>query len=432
MMRRFFLYSLLCCLLLGYSEQANAQFWKKIFKKEQPRRRPPVKKTTPKEKQPTKSLIKKKQEIDYPETVTKPRYRIDVLVQLYLSELVVDGKPVSKGKFPDKVVPGMDFYEGVKLAADSLNTSGYNIDVYVHDITDGAHRPDMLIAKRILDSSDLIIGAIPSQYIPQLAQYAAKKEINFVSALSPSDADVKNNPYYILTQPSLRAHCKWIAERVAKKHRKQNAVLYYRTSVPVDKEAYEYLTLDKDNEYKELVCNSIPTRQQLQKLFDSTETNVLVMGIIDNSYSETLLGQLDQWFPGYKFEVYGMPSWRSLSGLKKTDNRSNIAINITTPFYFDMTTASGQSLSNSYKTAFGGAKPGEMVYRGYETMYLFAYLLGKYGTIFNEKLKDSGVAPFTRYELKPDWDKDGNLLYIENKHIYLQRYQDGSFSVDNN
>jgi ABC-type branched-subunit amino acid transport system substrate-binding protein len=433
MSRRVRLFLLFTLLLVGYSQQAEAQFWKKLFGKEEPKRKTPVRKPPVKKApapKPTTTTTKKKFEINYPKTVTKPRYRIDVLVPLYLDELVVDGKAVNKGRFPDKAVSGMDFYEGIRLAADTLDGQGYNIDVYVHDITEAKNTPESLVSRKILDSSDLIIGAVQSQQIPAVAKLAQKNKINFISALSPSDADVKENPYFILMQPSLETHSKWIVNKIGQKHKNKRTILYYRNSVPLDKEAYEYVTADKNASFQQVLVNTLPAKQQLTPLFDSNSVNILAIAVLDNGYAESLLKQLAQWFPQYDFEVYGMPSWRTLPGLRKTDAHPNVAINITAPFYFDPSTASGQAIAAMYKKAYGSNKPGEMVYRGYETMYWFAYLLNKYGTVFNEKLSDNGIAPFTRYDVRPKWDSNGNLMYDENMHVYMYRYKDGSFTVE--
>jgi archaellin len=95
-----------------------------------------------------------------------------------------------------------------------------------------------------------------------------------------------------------------------------------------------------------------------------------------------------------------------------------------------MSTGIGQAVANGYKKDVGGSKPSDMVYRGYETMYWYTYLLHKYGTIFNEKFSDNAAAPFTRFEVVLKKDKDEKLLYQENKHIVLYRYQSSSYIVE--
>lgn len=422
---------LIALLLIGFAHDADAQFFKRLFgggKKPKKVEAPTQVKKKPVTK-PKPSPVAKKKEPDYPETKKKLIYRVDVFAHLYLDELVKDGKPAYKGKLPDKATAGLDFYEGIKLATDTLNERGYTMEVFVHDVTSPNEAPAALIASNKLDSTDLIIGAVNTALVPTLADFAAKKKINFVSALSPSDAGIKNNPYFILLQPTLQTHCEWISQAVASKYKNATPVLFFRTSISVDSSALAYLNLT-EGAVKKVLCNTLPSKEKLRPLFDSTRKNVVIAAILDATYAESLLEQLHSMFPEYDFEVYGMPSWKGMAGLKKADAFPNVAAYISAPYYFDISTPIGQSIATNYKRDAGGSKPGDMVFRGYETMYWYAYLLYKYGTIFNEKFSDNAAAPFTRFEIKLKKDKNDKVLYQENKHILLYRYQSSSFMVE--
>lgn len=429
-MKRIAGFFLLLFLVTGTAPNASAQFWKKMFgKKEQ--QRPPAKKkqaapalsTTNRKTEP-----KKLKEFEYPNTRMKNRYRVDVLVPLYLDELVKNNKPVYKDRIPEKAIAGMNFYEGVKLAADTLGNM-YSMDVYIHDITATDKSPDQLIAHHQLDSADLIIGAVQAAQVKVLAAFAKTRNVNFVSALSPADAGIRDNPYFTLLQPTLQSHCEWIRSAVSRKHKNAKPVVLYRTVPSLDESAYKYVVQDDAAAYRSVLCNTLPAAGALRKYFDSTVSNVVIMPIMDHVYAESILNLLGQDFPGYNFEVYGMPSWKSLSGLHKPAVNPNVAVSYTTPFYYDPTTASGQALINRYRKTFGG-RPGEMVYRGYEVLQWYAYLLNRYGTVFNKKMSDNGSAAFTRFEIKVNKDKDGVPLYNENQHLYLMRYQAGSYMVE--
>jgi len=418
---------LLLLITLAAPREAAAQFWKNWFKKEEPKRRP-VKKAAV-NNTAAKPKPVKKQQIDYPATVMKKRYRIDVLLPLYLDELVQDEKPTFKDRIPEKAAAGIGFYQGVKLAADTLDRSFYKVDVYIHDIGAQGSSPAQLIKSKKLDSSDLLIGGVPTNEVPELAAFAQKRKINFISVFSPSDAGVKDNPYFTLLQPSLQTNCEWLRKMINKKYQRQKVVLYERQSVPVDASAYRYFAGGDDKPYQKINCNTLPGAAQLRAAFDSTRTNVIVMPVLDVSYAESLVGQLYKLFPGYNFEVYGMPTWKSMNDLRKADAFPNVAVFYTAPFYYDATTSAGQAVAGSFHRAFNG-KPSELVYRGYETLNWYAYLLMKYGTIFNTKMNDNGAAPFTRFEVKPQWTSDMDLLYNENQHLYLFRYQSGSYMVE--
>ena len=124
--------------------------------------------------------------------------------------------------------------------------------------------------------------------------------------------------------------------------------LFTRNSVAVDSSAISYLNFT-DGAVKKVVCNTLPSKEKLQPLFDSTRKNVIIAAILDASYAENLLAQLHTMFPEYDFEVYGMPSWKGMGALKKADAFPNVAVYITAPYYFDMSTAIGQAIAANYK-----------------------------------------------------------------------------------
>lgn len=364
----------------------------------------------------------------YPESVMKDKYRIDILAPLYLSELVKDNKVVTN-KLPDKVLTSLKFYEGMSIAVDTLKKSGYKFDIYVYDVADELESVNTLVNTNAMQGSDLIIGILSSNDFPRIANHVKKNDVNFVSALSPSNHDIDNNPYFTMLQPSLETHCERIEEFIYTKNGNVKPVLLFRTGVNVDNMALSNFITNNALEFQKVSCDNMPAREQLAPLFSSTGKNTLLVPIINYSYAENLLMNISQWFPDYEFEVWGMPSWGEMPALKRSDAFPNIAVYFTSPFYFDQTTASGLWLANAYKAKYGG-RADNMVFRGYETMIWYAYLLKKYGNVFNEHLWDSGSAPYTRFDIKPVKDDNGRIKYNENRNLYLYRYQGGSFMVE--
>jgi hypothetical protein len=370
-----------------------------------------------------------KKDFDYPASEIKNRYRIDLLATFYLPELVQDGKVTTKGRLPDKVLPSLKFYEGLVIAADTLKKLGYEFDIFVYDVTDELESTATLVNTDAFKGSDLIIGNIASSDFALVANYARKNHINFVSALSPSNQGVEHNPYFVMLQPTLETHCETVEESIVKKNGNVTPLLFYRTNVQVDNTASGNFINNGVLEYHKISCDEMPAKEQVQPFLVKERKNVVLMPIISDKYAEGIIRKLYEWFPDYDFEVWGMPSWDNMPGLKRPEAFPNVVIYFTTPFYFDPTTASGQALVQAYKRKYG-TQPDNMVYRGYETMFWYAYLLKKYGTIFNHQLWDNGGAPFTRYEVKPVKGTDEKLQYYENKNLYLFRYHSGSYMIE--
>ena len=362
---------------------------------------------------------------EHPRQQKKNRYRVDVLALLYLDDLVKGGATTFKDKIPDKALPGVAFYAGLTIAADSLKKEGFNIDIYVHDVASFLESPVRLTTLGGIDSSDLIIGAVPPADIPVLAEYAKKNSVNFVSTMSASDGGVKDNPYFTMMQPSLRSHSEWIINDILKNFPKQQVSLLYRTKGEGNENAYDYLTDAPGAEhihFKYMSCNAMLKKANFDLVVDPGKINVMIVSILDIGFADSLLHELSRDFPGTHFEVYGMPSWTSMP---REGGMPNLTINVTTPFTIDVNTATGQYVKHMYHQNYSG-KMSESVYRGYETMFWYATLLRKYGTHFAEKYNDNTIAaPFTQFDIKPVTDKKGHILYYENRHIFMSTYEGG-------
>lgn len=360
----------------------------------------------------------------YPPTVIKSRYRVDVMAYMYLDELVQPKSKSAKDVIPEKAQAGVSVYQGASIAADSLKRAGYNIDIYIHDVTTKAERLDSLIGKGQLDSTDLIIGALQGDDIATVAGFAKSRKINFVSAFSMSDGDVKGNKYFTMLQPSLKTHCRRIVKDIASRYPGMKVTLLYRSTSTGNEEAYNYIIAGDDINFRQHMCKTLPSKEELITFFDESKPNVVIIPVLEVSFADSLLRRLSKDFPTTHFEVYGMHTWGSIKGLRKEDGFPNLSVNIPAPNMVDANSPAAKYVARQYKEFFGGKASGS-VYYAYETMMWYASLLKQYGTMFNTNYSDNTAAPFTKFEIKQLRDADGYILYNENRRILLTRYEGG-------
>ncbi len=418
--------------LIWAPSPAKAQFWKNIFKKEQKKSKPkashPGKKSTPGKDQ---VKLKKRIEPEYPVIEKKDQYRIDVLLPLYLDKLVEQNKPLHK-RLPEYAMPYVNFYEGMTIAAEALKDKKGRIDLFVHDISDPSTNITRLLSSPKLTGSDLLIGCLQSPDIPAVAQYAQKKQINFISALSPADAGIKGNPYFVLMQSTLSTHIEQLISVANRKFTKHPKFIFKDSNISGEKDAYMQLreALADDPDLTVVDCSHYTMNtDSLSRLFDSTEVNVIFVSILEIAHAEEILNTLARMPKQYRFEIFGMPSWKSLRGLTNSGSLMGLSIYYTSPFYYDPTTGAGRYVANEYKNKYGGT-PSEMVYRGYETLYWYSNLLEKYGSVFNNNISDVSAAPFTRYIIEPAWSAANDFQYLENRKLYVFHYQNGGYVIE--
>ena len=353
----------------------------------------------------------------------KSRYRVDVLAPLYLDELVKGHSTTFKDKMPEKAQVGVAFYAGITLAADSLKKEGFNIDIYVHDAASANESPGLLISTGRLDSSDLIIGAELPQDVRLLSDFAKKKGINYISTLGAAYVSAKHNPYLTLLQPTLKTHCERIVAELIKNAAGEKVTVLYRTKDEADDACYDYVTDAAANKVRlqYMACNKPPKKANLKLFIDPRKPVTLLVPVSEIDYADSLLHSLSADFPDTHFDVYGMPSWAAIADLKKKDALKNITVHITVAATLDRSNAMGQYVRHIYTQVYAG-KISEPVYEGFETLFMYASLLRKYGAHFNEKYNDVGThAPF---EIQPQADRSGSIRYYENTRAVVNTFGD--------
>ncbi len=366
----------------------------------------------------------KKLQVSYPLSIQKKHYRVDVLAPIYLDELVKGKSVTFKNKVPNKAIPGLSFYEGVMIAVDSLKKQNLGLDIFIHDVSSRSESPDSLVLSKKLDSSDLVLASILPQDLQHLATYCMKRQVNFVSTLSPSDGGVTNNKFFTVLQPTLKTHCTAIMQKLAKENKVKQLTILYRNAIPAEENAFKYLNPEGKSKQsaKTFLCNSLPDKKSFGKIFDNAKTQNVVVAILDNVFADSLLKELSNFFPDTHFEIYGMPSWTDIGLQRRFSQYTNMSFTIPVPFNYDFGSSVYKYVEQKYTDAYGGS-PQELVYRGYEAMMWYGTLLKKYGTVFNSRYYDISSAPFTEFNVSPTWDAKGNLLYNENKHVYWLRFE---------
>lgn len=370
--------------------------------------------------------VTKKHTVVYPPSVKKPRYRIDVVASVYLDEITKVHGPHGIMKIPEKAIAGLGFYQGVRIAADSLRKSKLPVEIVVHDIENRHEKPDSLMAKGSLDSADLIIGAVMPQEIARFANYCQKRKINFISTISPTDGGVKSDKYFTIVQPTLRTHCTYLTNFLADHFKGKKILWLYRNSNTPEENAFNYFREDSTAlpKMKKLCCNHLPNRAELQPLIDTITTQPVLVSVLDILYADSLLKVLSRTFPGAHLEIIGMPSWTGLNLMKRSSYYPNMKFDVPAPFDIANGAQAVKNMDRLYRDLFSGA-PDEFVYRGYETLIWYSHLLVAFGTVFNDHYGDIANAPFTRYDIQPSFDKKGQLLYQENRNVYLLRFENG-------
>lgn len=367
----------------------------------------------------------------YPKPIKKERYKIAVLTPLYLDSVEWDKDLAHLPKF---MMPGLDFYQGVQIAADTLRQQGFKLDIYIHDSKSSYLNVQTLIASDKLDSMDLIIGNASIADLKLLGDFANRKKINFVSAVSPSDADQTNNPYFTILQPRLSTHIEKMHRQINSKFPYDNVVYVHRSNNSSEVNGLGYFKNDILNslpsrfvEYDLTSTEAVDFKSILNKL-DTTLNTTVVLGVLDAGLAYKVLKSLSAEAKRFHLKTFCMPTVESIRTFEKQDEFPDMPVFYTTSYIIDKVTPASQYITKKYKSKMGGV-PSDIVYKGFESLNFFANLLLRYGTPFNNHISDNSYTFITPYKIMPVKDA-GKIMYHENKFLYLIRYENGVMSYE--
>ncbi|HRN55867.1 MAG TPA: ABC transporter substrate-binding protein, partial [Agriterribacter sp.] len=161
--------------------------------------------------------------------------RIAVFAPLYLDSAFDAAGGYRLGKaIPRYMSTGLDFYQGAAFALDSLDKEGLHLDVQVYD-TKSKTSVYTIADSGVLDSVDLLIGAVSGSEYLDLAAIAKEKQVPFISASYPNDGGISGNPYVIIVNSRLNTHLQALYNYVLRNHGTNNIVMLRRKNAADDR-----------------------------------------------------------------------------------------------------------------------------------------------------------------------------------------------------
>lgn len=406
--------------------------------------------------------------------VRKDSYRITVFLPLHLDSVRTDtlseflfpsnqGDDDQEAKIPEECQLGLEFYEGVITASDSLSRYEGNISIHVYDTKNSKHHVQKLFINKDIESSDLIIGPVYNEPLKYAALKAKQHQIPIISPLSPTMVAQKPNPYFIMTNPSLKTHLDTLHKHIQTNHQTGNKIILFQEAGFEQKQAnYLDSLVLKDTAYKADTATSayikapVAADKAIQTVDSSfvdslllaDSTNVFIVPSFDEAFINVVTRQLNAFADTQQIYLYGMPSWLEM-GTLRLDYLDNLNFHYTKPYYTDRSTQQYQQFEQAFIDTFK-TFPSETTLKAFDLIFYFSRLLHQKGpylwesfpnqsavegltTRFLIRPKRSGKAPSGSqqqkktsilregdpYKSKPD----SNILFFENKSIYMMRYK---------
>jgi hypothetical protein len=320
---------------------------------------------------------------------------------------------LGNNNLPKTMLPGLDFYNGVLMAVDSLKKSSATFDIRIIDTKQKNNSLTTLLTDSGLQKPALIISAVTNKADTKLiADFALAQQTPMVSAVFPNDAGVTNNPFFTILNPTLKTQCEAIYNYIQTNFSK-NTILYLKKKGATE-DYIQNIIVDSNSKTSKSFLNIDVTDSisfaDIAPYLDSTKQNILLCGSLKESFGYSIVKLLND-NPAYKSTIIGMPTWDG----EKSFNVTNVEIIYASPFYFNGNEKLLKQLTAAYKLKYLG-RPSDQFFKGFESMLYFTNgLLFKPTPVFNS------------IKIMPVYNEDNKsqVDYFENKNLYFFRKQNG-------
>ncbi|MBS1510454.1 MAG: hypothetical protein JST86_06430 [Bacteroidetes bacterium] len=365
-----------------------------------------------------------------------PSIKVGIFAPVYLDSLFGSGNSFRyKQGLPKAYAPGIEFVQGAAVALDSMLLDSADADVTFYDTRSASLPLTTLIKANKLDSLNLIIGAVKDQDYKQLSDFALQKKIPFISAIYPNDGGITDNPYTLIANSTLKAHCEAIYSYLLQNHGTDLIFLCRKKGFQEDRVAGYFKALNEQDGKPLLNIKTINTDTTislatLKSKLDSNRNCVLIGGSLDETFAATLAsGCYYMHEKNYPVTLIGMPNWETFASLKK-DDFDGFPVYYTTPYFNAKTDDFSKMLNTAYLKIYK-IKPSDYAYKGFEMTYVFLKLLAKYPDSFMQHINNTTEKVFCDYNFRPVSTRKDNAVvdYYENKHLYFVKILNGNTMV---
>lgn len=375
------------------------------------------------------------QKIEFDSSGIKASYEIALLLPIYKNEfkkepdtsISYDEKVEILNRLFSRSQYGIDFYQGFKMALDSLTEQNFQIHLKLYDTNGDTSIVDSIIQSGSLDSSDLIVGPLYYTEFKRMADYAKKNRINIVSPVKQSNKILLGNPKVSKVASSEAIQLKFLTDYMADSLRYENLVIIVpdnfkdRSRAETIKKQFNNSVLALQDSMpvsfpKEFVWDASKF-YSLKSLFVKGRNNALIIPSNDQAFVTRFMTMLYPIKEEFEISVIGLESILKYDNLE-LEYLDSLNVHVIATNFIDFQSDEFKNFESTYYKSFGSL-PDKFSVLGFDVGMYYTKILKDYGKNFELMFLGFQYQGLGR---KFEFFKTGIESGYENQSIYLLKF----------
>ncbi|WP_297089576.1 LysM peptidoglycan-binding domain-containing protein [uncultured Draconibacterium sp.] len=289
----------------------------------------------------------------------------------------------------------VQFYEGALLAIDSLQNAGFTLTLNVYDTQRNADSIRQFFQSEEFLLTDLIIGPIFPNVQNEIAAYAAKNRIPFVSPLASQTHLTEANANYFQVNPSRDYLMRQTAEMVAEEHHNSNFIIVKTSDysgtpdgnlVELLKEKFFNSGLLSSTEGVNFTIYDFKNEGTfgLRRIMSKQKENVVFIPSSNEGELSVAISNVNNLADDYSITLIGTSRFPNYSSIQ-IEHFHNLKLKYIAPYYTDYSNKNTIGFIKKYKQFFG-TEPDNFGFQGFDVTMYFVSALISYGADFADCL----------------------------------------------
>jgi len=320
---------------------------------------------------------------------------------------------------------GIDFYQGVKYALDSLKKNGLYAKLYVFDSHNDSTVVKSMLKKGSLEEMDLIIGPLFSALYMPVAEYAKKNKIPIVAPFVQSDITIRNNEYSFKASPDNLILAQSTANYIQKKF-SNHKILFLTNSNERDEEyAAQLKAAFSDNNIQFKIINYTSFSEVATNLSE-TGDNLIIFPSSAQAQVYDFTNKLNA-HRSKKITLFGLAEWCNFENIE-FDYLNNLNFHYAASSLADFNSKASQSFQSAFREEYK-TEVSVFALQGFDIAWYFMQNLYMYGKNFTACVENQPTYQGLNGSLR--FYKKNKTSGFENRAVNIIKIQDLTAQIVN-
>ena len=309
----------------------------------------------------------------------KKSYNVALVIPLDLGDVTqmdVNPDPESETQ-ENKPLQFIEYYEGFRMALDSLENIGVSLKVTVYDTGHDTLKTLKLLQDPEFRNTDLIFGMMYHRNFQLVADFAEKYNIPIINPLSEREQILEKHKRVFKVRPPIKSLSPELI-RYLETSCKDSTVIV----ISDDQKASKTLasTIMSALQGKTIDVHKAEGSDEMLNLISKKKGNIIILISEDKSFVLDLVTALNEHRNEFTATLIGLPRWDRFDDIE-SDYLVNLRTHVMAPYFIDYDDPGVKKFVANYQERYQ-TDPDPLAFQGFDITFYFISALGKYGKSF--------------------------------------------------